>query len=145
MPWYSQPQVMRTPTGFKPPQPPSGVATKGTTIVAVNRGAASSFVPRGGNKIEIRNNSAGLGVPRGQISNLAKISSQVQQRGAVTERVHPAPVAQAAPRGGYSSPGMTAPRSAAQPSAPRTSSPPSHQMSAPAPSMSAPRAGSPHR
>jgi hypothetical protein len=137
MPWYSQPQLLRTPAGFKPPQAPTTTATKGTTIVTVSRGAVSSFVPRGGNKVEIRNNSAGLGVPRGQISNLAKVSNEVQQRGAVTQRVHPAPVAQVAPRG-ESRPSSTVsePRSA-----PRSSPPP---MSAPAPHMSSPPPSSPH-
>jgi len=79
-PWYSQPQLVRAPTGFRPPQPPTTIATRGTTIVGVNRGPASSPASRSGNKILIRTNSAGLGVPRGQVSDLAKVSRQVQER-----------------------------------------------------------------
>jgi hypothetical protein len=145
MPWYSQPQLLRTPTGFRPPQPPTTIATKGTTIVTVNRGPGSSPASQSGNKILIRTNSAGLGIPRGQVSDLAKVSRQVQERGTATQRVQSAPMSQTAPpvaRGG-SSRGMDSAHGSSQPTAssPRSSSPPSSPgMSAPAP-----HAGTPHR
>src|SRR6185369_408229 len=94
-PWYSQPQLVRAPTGFRPPQPPTTIATRGTTIVGVNRGPASSPASRSGNKILIRTNSAGLGVPRGQVSDLAKVSRQVQERGTATQHVQTAPISRA--------------------------------------------------
>jgi len=153
-PWYSQPQLMRAPTGFRPPQPPTTIATRGTTIVGVNRGPASSPASRSGNKILIRTNSAGLGVPRGQVSDLAKVSRQVQERGTATQHVQTAPISRApAPLAGGNSPrGMDSPRGRSQPasSSPRSSPPPSSpspRMSSPDPSMGAPapRTGSPHR
>ena len=151
MPWYSQPQLLRTPTGFRPPQPPT-IATKGTTILTVNRGPGSSLASRSGNRIMIQNNSAGLGVPRGQVSNMAKTSRQVQERGTVTQRVQSAPVAPTAPpmaRGG-STRGMDSPHGGSRPSTsnPQSSSPPpSPRMSSPGPSMNgpAPRTGPPHK
>jgi len=154
MPWYSQPQLLRAPTGFRPPQPPTTIATRGTTIVGVNRGPASSPASRSGNKILIRTNSAGLGVPRGQVSDLAKVSRQVQERGTATQHVQTAPISRApAPLAGGNSPrGMDSPRGRSQPasSSPRSSPPPSSpspRMSSPDPSMGAPatRTGSPHR
>ncbi|HTM37754.1 MAG TPA: FecR family protein [Terriglobales bacterium] len=153
-PWYSQPQLVRAPTGFRPPQPPTTIATRGTTIVGVNRGPASSPASRSGNKILIRTNSAGLGVPRGQVSDLAKVSRQVQERGTATQHVQTAPISRApAPLAGGNSPrGMDSPRGRSQPasSSPRSSPPPSSpspRMSSPDPSMGAPapRTGSPHR
>jgi len=153
-PWYSQPQLVRAPTGFRPPQPPTTIATRGATIVVVNRGPASSPASRSGNKILIRTNSAGLGVPRGQVSDLAKVSRQVQERGTATQHVQTAPISRApAPLAGGNSPrGMDSPRGRSQPasSSPRSSPPPSSpspRMSSPDPSMGAPapRTGSPHR
>src|SRR6266700_4082238 len=88
--WYAQPRVVNPPAGFAAPKAPSGTRT-----LIVNRGTGLTTVS--GNKVVIRNNSAGLGVPRGQVNNLAKVSQQVQTRGAVTERVHTAPVSSPAP------------------------------------------------
>jgi Family of unknown function (DUF6600)/FecR protein len=151
-PWYSQPQLLRTPMGFRPPQAPSTIATKGTTILPVNRGPASGLVSRSGNKIMIQNNSAGLGVPRGQVSNMGKISRQVEQHGTVTQRVQPTPTSRTAPpMAGREPPrGMDSPRGSSHPSTPsqRSSPPPSSpHVSSPGPSMSAPapRSGPPGR
>jgi len=133
-PWYSQPRLLNAPTGFKPPQAPSTIATKGTTIVPVNRGPVSNLAAGSGSKVLIRNNSAGLGVPRGQVANLAKASHEVQQRGTTTERVHASPVARPAPSLGRSEtrserspePRMISPAPAPAP-APRVSSPGPHK------------------
>jgi len=96
-PFYA-PHVLNPPAGFAAPHAPTG----GTSTVVVNRGPAPVNVARG-DKMVIRNNSAGLGVPRGEINNLHKVSQQVQQRGEITQRTHPAPVAMSAPaRGGMS-------------------------------------------
>jgi hypothetical protein len=161
MPWYSQPQLLRAPTGFRPPQPPAVTPTRGTTIVTVNHGPISVFAPRSGNKLEIRNNSAGLGVPRG-LSNIAKVSHEVRERGMVIQRVHPVPVMRPAPpmqgsesargmnapKGGSARPSMTPQRTAPPPAAPRMSAPaPAPPMGAPRPSMGTPgpRMGPPHK
>jgi hypothetical protein len=135
--WYTQPRVLNAPSGFKVPQAP----TSGTHSLIVNRGTGSTIV--GGNKVVIRNNSAGLGVPRGEVKNLAKASQQVQAHGTVTEHVH---TAQAPPMStaGSRQPGMiSGPRSQQQASSPRTSSP-APRSSSPASmpsSRSAPSAG----
>src|SRR5258708_13267369 len=88
--WYAQPRVVNPPRGFTVPQAPTGTRT-----LIVNRGTGLTTVS--GNKVVIRNDSAGLGVPRGQVNNLAKISQQVQTRGTVTEHVHTAPVSSPSP------------------------------------------------
>jgi hypothetical protein len=86
--WYARPRVLNAPRNFVAPQPPSG----GRTTVVVNRGPTLTLANRSGSKLMIPNNSAGLGVRRGEVNNLAKVSQQVQARGTVTERVHGAPI-----------------------------------------------------
>jgi hypothetical protein len=88
--WYAQPRLLNAPQNFAVPQAPSS----GRTTVVVNRGPMSTFANQSGSKMVIRNNSAGLGVRRGEINNLGKVSQQVQARGTVTENVHTAPIAQ---------------------------------------------------
>src|SRR5438876_3946375 len=83
--WYAQPRVVNAPAGFAAPKAPAS----GTRTLIVNRGTGLTTVS--GNKVVVRNNSAGLGVPRGQVNNLAKVSHQVESRGSVTERVRSAP------------------------------------------------------
>src|SRR5258708_11256910 len=68
--WYAQPRVLNAPRNFSLPQVP----TAGKTTVVVNRGPQSTN--QTGSKLIIRNNSAGLGVPRGEVNNLAKGSQQ---------------------------------------------------------------------
>lgn len=77
---YPQPVVRNAPKSFVAPHPPTG----GTDMVVVNRGTASTLA---GNKLIVRNNSAGLGVPRGQFENMAKISQKAQGRGVVSQRL----------------------------------------------------------
>jgi FecR protein len=122
---HMQPRVLNPPSGFKVPQAP----TTGTRTLIVNRGAGSTTV--GGNKVVIRNNSAGMGVPRGQVNNLAKASQQVQARGTVTEHVHREP-APAMTTSSASSPQGMGP--ASQTSRPMPRSMPPASSSRPAPS-----------
>src|SRR6266851_2619446 len=130
--WYAQPRVLNSPRNFSLPQVP----TAGKTTVVVNRGPQSTN--QTGSKLIIRNNSAGLGVPRGEVNNLAKVSQQAQVRGAVTERVHAAPVTQMpswepqSEARGSSSSRVSAP-------APRVSAPAPPPHSAPPPASSRPR------
>ncbi len=123
--WYMQPRVLNPPNGFKVPQAP----TTGTRTLIVNRGAGSTTL--GGNKVVIRNNSAGMGVPRGQVNNLAKASHQVQAHGTVTEHVHREP-APAMTTSSASSPQGMGP--ASQTSRPMPRSMPPTSSSRPAPS-----------
>lgn len=145
--WYARPRVLNPPPRFAVPQAP----TVGRTTVVVNRGPVSTFANQSGSKLVIRNDSAGLGVRRGEIKNPAQLSRQVQERGAVTERVRTAPVArpQALGRelgrsqmGGHqSSPQVSRPMSQRQGtagSAPRAGAP-APRSSAPAPSPGRPQ------
>ncbi len=150
MPYYSQPLLLNAPSGFRRPQPPAATPVKGTTILAVNRGAAPTIANQPGSKIMIRSNSAGLGVPRG-LSNIAKVSQQAQTKGMVAERI---PSRISAPPRSMMQPGMTpgmaggmrSPRGeGSRPAAPRMSSPPPSPPSAPRMSMPAPPASSPRR
>jgi FecR protein len=128
MPWYSQPAVLNPPSGFVAPHAPAS----GTGTVIVNRGPTSTLAGSMGSKLVIRANSAGLGVPRGQFDNMAKLSQKVAARGTVTEHVAAMPAPGFAPM----STSGGAPRSRASDAAisePRMSAPP---MSAPSSSAS---------
>jgi hypothetical protein len=78
---YTVPRVINPPARFVVPQPP----TSGS-VVAVNRGPAvtPAVSPR---QVVIKDGSAGLGVPRGSIKNLGKVSTEVQQKGAYVANV----------------------------------------------------------
>jgi FecR protein len=120
--WYSQPQLLNAPKGFSVPRAP----LTGTNTVLVSRGAVSTFA---GDKLVVRNNSAGLGVPRGEVGNMAKLSERAQQHGTVTQTVDQRSVMMNSPQGGKSgdSPqGRTAGSSRA--SGPEPRSEPMHQM-----------------
>ena len=80
--WASVVRVTNPPVRFKPPAPP----VRGTATVAVGRPVPSAFPP---SRLVVRNDSAGLGVPRGAVSNMSKVAHQAQTTGAAT--VHPAP------------------------------------------------------
>jgi hypothetical protein len=142
--WNTVPRVINPPRQFIPPQPPTSVHN---TIV-VRRGPfvtpAGPASAGAGNKVVIRDDSAGLGIPRGSIRNLGKVSEQVRQEGSVTTKVHtmpvrtervpsPSPAAQGSGVSASSAPRTAAP--ASRVSAPRMSTPP---RSAPPPPRSAP-------
>jgi hypothetical protein len=81
--WYTVPVVTNPPQRFRLPQPP----VRGTATVLVGHPVSSSVVPR---RVTVQNGSAGLGVPRGAVNNLNKVSREVQQKGSAT--IHaPAP------------------------------------------------------
>jgi hypothetical protein len=127
--WYSQPVVRNAPKSFVAPHAPAS----GTSTVVVNRGPASTFA---GDKLMVRNNSAGLGVPRGQFGNLAKVSLKAHERGVVSQRVpmQSVPMRSSEPRmgnagarGGSSSrASQPRPRSEPMPRSSGTSAPSSH-------------------
>lgn len=139
-PVLTQFPVVNAPRGFVAPHAPVG----GTKTVMVNHGPASTL---NGNKIVVRNNSAGLGVPRGEIHNLGKVSQRVETRGSVSQRVSMPPPAMTAGGARMGSPGGTnqSPRGSAGHSGPMPSSHSAPSMpsahSAPAPSMSGGHAG----
>jgi hypothetical protein len=86
---WSAPRIVRPPTNFVSPQPPSN---PGHGTVVVNRGPMPVQLGKSFNRLEISKDSAGLGIPRGGIKNLNELSSTVQQRGLATAKVHTAPV-----------------------------------------------------
>jgi hypothetical protein len=102
---WSTPRIIRPPSNFLLPQPPSN-STHGT--VAVDRGPKPVQFGSSFNRLEISQNSAGLGIPRGGIKNLNQLSSTVQQRGFTTAKVHAAPVGVSWSNGGYYGPGSHA-------------------------------------
>jgi hypothetical protein len=127
--WNTAPAITNPPRTFSFPRPP---ATPGQTLV-VNR---STLLPSAGvvqNRIQLRGDSAGLGVPRGSVRNLGKASRQVESSwaargtlqtpmggsGSVAHRPASSrvstpqggPPSRSAPAGGNSSPRMSAPSS----------------------------------
>jgi len=80
--WATVVPVTNPPIRFKPPAPP----VRGTATVAVGRPVPAAFPT---SRLVVRNDSAGLGVPRGAVSNMSKVAHQAQTTGTAT--VHPAP------------------------------------------------------
>ena len=88
------PRVVNPPPRFTVPQPPAN----GKGMVVVNSGPVPVLRGRSANKLVIRNDSAGLGVPRGSIKNLGQVSQSVAQAGVVTTKIHTAPIERASPQ-----------------------------------------------
>ena len=90
----NQPKPVKPPAGFPVPRPPRPPVSGSSQLVTVNRapGAVSTLTS---GKFVVRNDSAGLGVPRGYVGNMGKLSSQVQQHGSVSLAVAPSSVAAA--------------------------------------------------
>jgi len=61
-------------------------------------------VGRSFNRLEISQNSAGLGIPRGGVKNLNQLSNTVQQQGFATAKVHSAALGNNSSRGGNYAP-----------------------------------------
>ena len=133
------PRVQNPPSGFAAPRAPSGGT--GTLIVSRGPGAPVS-VGHSGNRTIIRANSAGLGVPRGEINNLSRVAQEVQMRGAVTEHTHPAPIAMSQPPRGGMEPESGGSSSGRMPERPMSQRP----MPSPPPAMTrAPAAPGSHK
>jgi FecR protein len=81
--WNQLPPVVNPPRQYVPPRPPT---VAGRPPVVVGRGPTASGVqPRiaDGSKIVLRNDSAGLGVPRG-VRNLGDLNRRVESKGMAT-------------------------------------------------------------
>lgn len=81
----------RLPTRPMPTRPPA--AGESTIVVAQQSGVAASRVNAQG-LFEFRNDSAGLGVPRGSLGSLSKISNNVAKNGSMTMAIYAEPAAQ---------------------------------------------------
>ena len=127
--WTGTPRIINPPPRFTQPAPPVG---SGNKTVVVGRG----FTPPVGSspsRVTIRNDSAGLGVPRGSIRDLGKVSRTVTQKGAVTTTIQPVPVATST----GVAPAPRAPTPSSRVSPPR--------MTAPSPHATPSPRGSPHK
>jgi FecR protein len=96
--WNTVPRIVNAPQRFSVPRPPT---TPGQTLI-VNRGApvgAVSLVP---GRSGIVANSAGLGVPRGSVRNLGRVSQQVERPASASGTMHAPPAGSAVrlPSGG---------------------------------------------
>jgi hypothetical protein len=97
--YYGVPPVTNPPKRYSGPQPP----VRGTATVMVGRAAlgASAGTPR---RVLVQNGSAGLGIPRGTVSNLGRVSHEVQQNGPVTVRTAPPTRTFGSSSGGWGAP-----------------------------------------
>ena len=95
--WNTIAPITNPPLRYKPPVPP----TRGTATVAVGRPVLTTAPSR----ITVQGGTAGLGVPRGSVNNLGKISRQVETHGSVTVRSAPMPANSGMAYPGYGSSG----------------------------------------
>ena len=83
------PVVSNPPANFQQPQAPG---SPGQRIITVNRGPQAALMGGASSKLAIRNNSAGLGIPRGEVANLHELSQTVEKKGFATAHVYSAPI-----------------------------------------------------
>jgi hypothetical protein len=126
--WNTGPRIVNAPQTFSAPRPP---ATPGRTLL-VNRVAPAGPVRQIQNQAEVRSGSAGLGVARGSVRNLGKVSQQMERASLPRGTATHAPPAASAVR---MPPASTAVSSSPRGNAPMRSGAPAHS-SAP---MSSPR------
>jgi Family of unknown function (DUF6600)/FecR protein len=88
---HNRPKPINPPPGFPPPRPPKPPIPGHPMLLAVNRAPQAVSGPSSAEKITIRNDSAGLGIPRDAISKPGKVSQQVQQHGSASVKVYAAP------------------------------------------------------
>lgn len=142
--WNTGPRIVNAPHSFSPPRPP---AIPGQTLL-ISRGASAAPARVVQNRSEIRGDSAGLGVARGSVRNLGRISQQI------TRTSSSSPLSRGTLQAPPASSAIHMPPAGSRVSSPRGSAP---ARSAPSAPMSAPRMssgsgsspssshGSPHR
>ncbi len=132
MGWNSFPPVLNPPPRFTRPTPPSGPLHN---PVIVTRNPISLSSGANSKTMLIRDDSAGLGIRRGSIRDMSRVSSQVRQSGSATVHMQPAPTMRP-----ISPPRPSSPQAGGAHSAPpRTMTPATRAPSAPAPMPSSPR------
>jgi FecR protein len=94
--WNNVPVFVNPPRGFNPPKPPA----TGVLPVIVSRGPVVTPAEKSSGKLVIHSDSAGLGIARGSLRDLGRISQQVNTQGFVAARIHSAPVGSAFPSSG---------------------------------------------
>src|SRR5438105_1734411 len=129
--WNTVPQIVNPPQTFSAPRPPT---RPGQTLV-VNRSLPFAPTRVIQNRVEVRGDSAGLGVARGSVRNLGKISQQFEGAGGAnasgSTTLHAAPASSSAIRSSSANrvaPQRIAPSMRSGPpaggSSPRVSAPP---------------------
>ncbi len=81
--WYTVPRLTNPPNRFPAPRPPQAGSS---TVVVGHPVVTTGGPPR---RVLVQNGSAGLGVPRGTVNNLGKVSREVQRGGFATVRTAP--------------------------------------------------------
>ena len=100
--WNTVPVVAHGPVHYNGPQAP---ITPGLRLQAVNHGSLVTQVGKSFNHVQIPNNSAGLGIPRGSVRNLGELSHVAQQKGFALTTLHNGPTGISAwLNGGYEGP-----------------------------------------
>jgi hypothetical protein len=98
MGYNTLPIVANAPVGFIRPQAPT---ISGGRVLAVNKGPVTTQVGKSTNHVQIPNNSAGLGIPRGGVADLRDLSHTARQKGFATTTFHTGPTGLAAWLNGY--------------------------------------------
>lgn len=86
--WNATPAVANAPRQFVVPRPP----VDGSLPVLVGRSPVTSPAPLSSGHIVLHSDTAGLGVARGTIRDLGRVSQQVRTQGVASANVHPAPL-----------------------------------------------------
>ncbi len=97
--WYTVPQLTNPPNRFPAPRPP----LQGSATVVVGHPVVTAGGPP--RRVLVQNGSAGLGIPRGTVSNLGKVSHEVQRSGFATVRTAPPSRSMGSPNYGATSSG----------------------------------------
>src|SRR5882762_633249 len=107
--WYTVPRLTNPPNRFPTPRPPQ----QGSGTVVVGRPVVTAGGPA--RRVLVQNGTAGLGIPRGTVSNLGKVSHEVQRSGFATVRTAPPArgMGMGSPGFGSSAAGSTRPSSGA--------------------------------
>jgi Family of unknown function (DUF6600)/FecR protein len=87
--WNAVPLVARAPAGFSPVRPPKSPVH---SLVVVNRGSAAQVKSGFYNRLMISRGSAGLGVARGSVNDMSRLSQRVEQRGSATTALRATPM-----------------------------------------------------
>lgn len=82
---YPLPVFAGYPPGYAAPRPPM---FPGPRVIHVNGGANSKVSEGLFTRIEIPNDSAGLGIPRGSVQNLPHVAGLAEEHGSVTSGLH---------------------------------------------------------
>ncbi|MGB8770839.1 MAG: DUF6600 domain-containing protein [Candidatus Korobacteraceae bacterium] len=103
----NRPKPKKPPRGFPRPRPPLPPIAGHPTLVPVNRKPPVASSQSSPERFVFRKDSAGLGIPRGDLGNLSHLSGQVEQRGFANIDVRSAPMIAGTGRAGNAGPGSS--------------------------------------